>query len=365
MNTDSCIAFFKAILAKVMLLKLNQRQVNQLKSRGLFKRILIQDSTIIQLPARLYASFSGVRNAITTTCNARIQGVYDLCAEQFISFSIDPYSKNDVSVAKQIDAQPGDLILRDRGYFLIEAIGAFKGNGIETISRYKHVTTLYDEVTKEEINLLELLSSKGTVDMMVLAGNRKDIRVRLLAVPVNEEVANLRRMKAKKESKGHAPSQELLSLMSWSIFIVTIESTAITIEHIMALYGLRWRIESIFKTWKSFFSFDKLHNVSEKQLHVLLTARLIAISLSYHGAYAPLCREILRRSNKQLSLMKFMRYLCQNLMLLPQMLNQRSWDDGLLDAVAYYCTYDKRKRQHFADNCDSIFTELKIIRPLA
>jgi hypothetical protein len=36
----------------------------------------------------------------------------------------------------------------------------------------------------------------------------------------------------------------------------------------MALYGLRWRIENIFKTWKSNFSFGKVHTVSEQQLRV-------------------------------------------------------------------------------------------------
>lgn len=365
MNTDACVAFFKAILAMVMLQKLNKLEVDQLKCCALFTRILIQDSTIIQIPARLFDIFSGARNAHTTACNARIQGVYDLCSGQFIKFSIDPYSKNDVSVAYEIEAKPGDLILRDRGYFLIEAIGAFKVDGIETISRYKYITTLYDVETKEEINLIELLSSRGTVDMMVLAGIRKNIRIRLLAVPVKEEIANLRRMKAKKETKGHAPSQELLSLMSWSIFIVTIENPAITVKHIMALYGLRWRIENIFKTWKSNFSFDKLHNVSGKQLHVLLTARLIIISLAYHGAYTPLSGEVLRRSNRRLSLMKFMRYVCQNLTLLPRLLSPRFWSAELLDAIAYYCTYDKRHRQHFAANCDSIFAELESVSPLA
>lgn len=364
-NTDACIAFFKAILATVMLRKLDQREVTRWRSCTWFRRILIQDSTIIQLPERLFRIFSGVRNAHTTACNARIQGVYDLCSGQFTQFWIYPYSKNDVSVAHEIDAQAGDLILRDRGYFLIETIGEFKDNGIETISRYKHGTTLYDFETKEEINLLDLLSLKGAVDRRVLAGKKKNIQVRLLAVPVNEEIANLRRMKAKKETNGHAPSQELLRLMSWSIFIVTLENPAITIKHVMALYSLRWRIENIFKTWKSNFSFDKLHNVSEKQLHVLLTARLIIISLSYHGAYVPLCCEVLRRSNKPLSLMKFMRYVRQNPTLLPQILNPRLWTSSLLDAIAYYCTYDKRQRQHFTANRDSIFTKLEILRPLA
>ena len=32
-------------------------------------------------------------------------------------------------------------MLRDRGYFLLEAISHFKANGVETISRYKHKTS--------------------------------------------------------------------------------------------------------------------------------------------------------------------------------------------------------------------------------
>jgi hypothetical protein len=70
MNTDACIAFFKAILAIIMLQKLNLRKVAPLMKCALYKRILIQDSTIIQLPSRLFAIFSGVRNAHTTACNA-------------------------------------------------------------------------------------------------------------------------------------------------------------------------------------------------------------------------------------------------------------------------------------------------------
>jgi len=186
---DACVALFQAVLATLILSKWDARV---LKRCRLFKRILIQDSTIIQLPPRLFDLFSGVKNAHTTTCNARIQGVYDLCSGRFVRFSIDPYSKNDVSVAFDLPVEPGDLVLRDRGYFLLEAISNFKAKGVETISRYKHKTTLYDASTRESLDLLDLLTRSGSVDRIVLASENKDIRVRLLAVPVTEEIANLR-----------------------------------------------------------------------------------------------------------------------------------------------------------------------------
>jgi hypothetical protein len=326
-----------------------------------FKRILVQDSTIIQLPAKLFPSFSGVTNHAVTVCNARIQGVSDLCAGQFISFSIDPYSYNDLLAAPQIEAQPGDLVLRDRGYFLIENIGELKKRGIDTISRYKHTTAFYDPETKAEIDLLSLLSHRETVDMIVLAGKMKNIRVRLLAAPVPEELANLRRMKAKKQAKSYTPSTEVLQLMSWSIFIVTIESPKLTITHVMRLYRLRRRIENIFKTWKSYFSFNQLHQVLKRQLLVLLSARLIVISLSYYHAYTPLSREILQQNNRQLSLMKFMCYVQKNPLLLPQLLNPQKWTTRLLGPIAYYCTYDKRRRTNFIDHLEAILNELEAL----
>jgi len=349
------LAFFKAILAEVIRAKVAPDVWALCPS---YKRILIQDSTIIQLPAKLFVCFSGVKNATTTTCNARIQGIYDLCAGRFVQFAIDPYSKNDLAAAPEIQVETGDLVLRDRGYFWLSIMVANKAKGADTISRYKHNTALYDVQNHAKIDLLKLLSTDGQIDMQVLAGEDKDMPFRLMAVPVPEEVANLRRMKAKKENKRHAPSEALLALMSWSIFITTIHDPSITIKEIMALYGLRWRIENIFKTWKSHFNFAKLHQISENQLRILLTARLIIISICFHHAYVPLCSAIRHHANKQLSLMKFMRYVQQNPAQLPRLLLQRLWTNPLLDAVARYCSYDQRKRRNFADNVHALFSNL-------
>ena len=87
-----------------------------------FTRIIVQDSTVIRLPERLYSIFSGVKNAHKTACNARVQGVYDILAGRLLHYSIDPYSRNDLAAALDFSAQPGDLVLKDRGYYRAEAI---------------------------------------------------------------------------------------------------------------------------------------------------------------------------------------------------------------------------------------------------
>jgi hypothetical protein len=350
---EQCMKFFQSILEHVMLAKCDPHQIQCIKRRRRFKRILLQDSTIIKLPLRLFEVFSGVKNAHTAVCNARIQGIYDLISGRFIHFSIDPYSKNDQAATMEIPVQPGDLILRDRGYFRIQVIAEHKRAGADSINRYKHPTVLYDPATGQKINLLELLTRHGSVDMLVSAGIERNAVLRLIAIPVPEETANLRRMRAKKEMS-YPPSRELLKLMSWTIFLTTITDPSVASKEIAALYALRWRIENIFKTWKSYFNFQKVHNVPEIQLRVLLKARLIMITLSYQRLFVPLLRWLDRTSGKIVSLTKLMRYITRNLELLPKYLSASIPPPKICKAVLRYCTYEKRHRPNFIVEMEAI-----------
>ncbi len=355
---EQCMHFFQRVLEKVMFHKCNCFNVPSVRKKGRFNRILLQDSTIIRLPLRLMETFSGVRNAHTAVCNARIQGIYDLVSGHFIQFSIDPYSRNDRAATMDISVQEGDLVLRDRGYFTFQAIEAHKREGADSIYRYPHPTILYCPATGQKINLLRLLDENPMLDMTVDAGPEQSLRFRLLAFPVPEETANLRRMKAKKEKKGHDPSKEILKLMSWTIFLTTITDSSITANEIAALYGLRWRIENIFKTWKSYFSFQKVHNIAETQLRILLKARLIMITLAYEKLFLPLSCTLLKKYKRSLSLIKFMRYITQNLNLLPIFLNRRSPPPRLRSALMRYCSYEKRCRTNFVSAMETIILRI-------
>lgn len=344
-----CVKFFKKVLEIVIKSKHLSERLEKLKGLGRYNRILVQDSTILRLPRRLYKTFSGVKNGDSTVCNARIQGVYDLISRQFISFSIDSYSKNDLSSSLDIPAKQGDLIVRDRGYFSIETIKELQKKGVDVVSRYKHSITIFDIETGEEINLLKYLTKHGSMDKIVLAGNNEKFKLRIIAIPASEETANLRRMKAKKESCSKHPSEELLRLMSWTIFVTTIEDPEITFKTFAKIYGLRWRIENIFKTWKSFFNFDKMHNVSEHQLRVLLMARLIMITFIHHCIYRPLL-ELIEKRGRTLSMMKLMRYIKSNFNVLIHLVDIEHISVRRIQAIIRYCTYDIRKRNNFETN---------------
>jgi len=323
-----------------------------------YRRVLVQDSTIIKLPGRLFADFSGVSNAQSSVCNARIQAAYNLLDSRLIGFSIDPYSKNDQAAAPELLLQKGDLVLRDRGYLVIDEIQRHRNAGADCIYRHKTGTIYLDPKTLDPIDLPALLKCQGQLDMEVLLNNEARTRVRLVTAPVDTETSNLRRMKAKKETKGHHPSQAVLELMDWTIFITTIPDTLAGFKEILALYGLRWRIEIIFKAWKSHMKFPLLHRVSKLQMAILLKARLLIITACTNLVYGPLERRLLQNYDRRLSLLKFMRFLSKSPAGFVRVLRSlRSGDPenrALHETLVRYCCYDKRKRQNYSETWDAL-----------
>lgn len=203
--TEPCFDFFKKILELVILSKIDKIQADAIRKPCQFKRILVQDSTIIKLPVKLFKDFSGVANQCSKVCNARIQGVYDIVNECFITFSIDPYSKNDLEAAPDLELKQGDLTLRDRGYLIYDEIQRHIDIGANCIYRYKHGMTLLDPIAELPIDILEELNKKNFIDMQVRMNNKDKTLVRITAFPVDEKIANARRMKAKQEKKLHLP----------------------------------------------------------------------------------------------------------------------------------------------------------------
>jgi len=359
--TDAAVRFFEAILARMMHAKTTSAAVSPFQH---FKRILVQDSTIVKLPSKLKALFSGVKNASTQVCNARIQCVYDLLEGAFIHWAIHSYRQTDVTVAADLPVRKGDLILRDRGYFIPKETRRIIAAGGDFISRYKHKTTLTDPHTGREIDLFNLLKTGDVIDRPVLIGSEHPVLVRLLAAPVHPEIANNRRRKAKKENKGHQPSKAVLFLLGYTIFLTSLVSGALSIRDFLGLYGLRWRIETIFKTWKSHFNFDKIHVVGENQLRLILMARFMVITLFYEKIYVPLAKMMAVKSDKDLSMMKLMRYLVRNFSAVSTLLKIAEGAMENLKIVEKYCAYDKRKRPNYVEEEHRVLRVMETVHTL-
>jgi len=355
---DNCVSFFKSVLENMIHKSYQQFDVEAVKNSGKFTRVIVQDSTIVKLPLRLFCVYSGVSNAHKSVCNARIQCVYELLSGSFLYFSIDPYSKNDLAAASELELQDGDLVLRDRGYSTYNEIQRHINANADCIYRHSFKSVYLDPVTFESIDLTKLLKRQGKLDMEVCLNNKEKTKIRLIAEPVSEQVANQRRRKAKKEMHGHNPAKELLFLMSWTIFITTIPPEKADAQRIMKIYRLRWKIEIIFKIMKSNMCFAKLHNVSFNQLQVLLIARFILIILTAQRIYQPYYLKIKSQFNKHLSMGKFIDFILKNPeffnKLIPLSRKSKAREKDMIIQIARYCCYDKRKRLNICQQLNAL-----------
>lgn len=349
---DPCVLFFQAVLARMIKHKFSEQQIDAVSKTNNYKRILIQDSTIIKIPTKLLEIFSGVSNGHSTVCNIRIQGVYELISGRFIDFSVDAYSKNDLLAAPELKICKNDLVLRDRGYCSFREIERHARLGAHCIFRHKMKFIYLNPKSGQPIDLMKLLRKNCRIDMVVCLNNKERTQVRLLAEPASDHIANQRRRKAKNEIKGHNPCKEMLELMGYTIFITTIMDIDVDLDQIIKIYSLRWKIEIIFKIWKSHLNFDKVHNVSHNQLWVLLLARFMMILMYTHLLYIPYYQLIEKCFSRYLSMMKFIKYIINNqekiTSLLSGLVNNYP-NNKLLDTIVRYGAYDKRKRMNIID----------------
>lgn len=356
MSKAAFIVFIERIFNELLQSKLELSN-NKLKSK--FKRIIIQDSTIIKLPQGLFEYFSGVRNQITQVANARMQLAVDLKSNVFILFSINSYSINDLLSASKLLIRKGDLIIRDRGYCCLTEIRRIMDYSADFIYRYHHGFTYYDVHTGQIVNIYKLVKNKSKRKIKLRIGKPDGPVVTLLAVRVKEDIANRRREQLKKSTK-RTPSKELLQLLSWSIFFTSIEEEEIEFKEIFALYSLRWRIEIIFKVMKSHLNLDKIHNVPKHQLTFILLGKMILLVIITQFIYGAVCHKIFKHTGKLISLLKLVRYLKDNINMIAELLkiiprkNYIGCDS--IELMAKYCSYDRRKdRKNYEQEFINIF----------
>ena len=149
-------------------------------------------------------------------------------------------------------------------------------------------------------------------------------------------------------------SQRTMALLGWSIYVTNVPETALDLSAVKQVYGLRWRVECVFKTWKSNLNFTHFHDVSHDQLRLIIRCRLIAVTLLHSVLFAPLARMAAKRTGRHLSLLKLVRFLQVCLPVAAIGPVRGATPGPFLEIVARQCTYESRKRRHFGSKLDRL-----------
>ena len=329
-------------ISKQVQLKTSKRVKGVLRHFG---NVMIDDSTTISLPEALAGTFPGNVSKGVQKAQAEIHAMYNMIENNFTFLQVHSFSNNDQGLSPNVIPylKEGDLCLRDLGFTILEVISEFIDKGIYFIARKGYTTNVYDVDTKKELNLLKELRKNNFIDKPVLVGKNKKIKLRLVAIAVPAEQAAIRRRKAKADRDrrlNHSP--EYYELLGYSIYITNVTTDQCNAEEIFQLYKLRWRIEIIFKSWKSCFSIEKIiHYQCTNAIRVkcIIYLMLLYIYL-FHVVWWKYCEDKIKTGSEQveLSILKLANFFKNHF---TQIITSKS-DQQIIKQILKHCCYDKR-----------------------
>lgn len=259
-----------------------------------FNNIIIHDSTTQQLSSNVALDFPGSYSHGVPTAITRIQAAYNFTQDCWLDMSVGAYTDNDHGQAKALlpELEKRDLLIRDLGYFTLDAISQLIENQF-LITRWDNKTSILNREGKKIDLLFFLKKNLGTghgnskkpdaIDIPVLIGSKKKIRLRMVARRLPKQKAQQRINKAKKDRHSKTNhSEEYFELLRYEIYLTNIPKTILDDLQIAKMYGLRWYIEIIFKAWKSYYNFKKMfHKTKMNYYRTAITIYLLLIQFVY------------------------------------------------------------------------------------
>ena len=337
-------AFLRQVTLALMAIQSQARRLARAGVFAPFRRVLIEDSTVVPLAASLAKAFPGGANQSGKKSAAvKIQAVYDLLAGRFLRFALGAFTRNDQAAAGDILSllRPGDLLLRDLGFFALPVFRAIAGQGAFFLSRLRQQVWI-GAPDGRPFHLLAHLRRHGHFDGQVLLGSEERFLVRLVAVPVSSATAAERRRRLlQNRDRRLRPTRERLALLGWALMITNVPPDVWDAPTVCKVYRARWRIEILFKAWKSHFRLAALPAGSAAYVETFLWARLLLVTLT-----CPLLEDAFgrpaRKRSAPLSLLKAapVVLLALTCLCLKRLSHAAERLDEILRRL---CSYDKRR----------------------
>ncbi len=255
--------------------------------------------------------FPGSRNQTKKqSVTMKIQLAFELLSGCLDDMSISAYTRNDQAATHDIFyvVSKGALIIRDLGYFTLSSFRKMIEEQMFFLSKFNSIVTVYD-LDGTRINLLQMLKTHKIIDQNVLLGAKEKLEVRLIAAPLDQ--ANTLKRKQRAEADRHARSnhsKDYMEMLGWAIYITNIPKAVMPAAIAYQLYAIRWKIEIIFKIWKSFFIITKIPKTSVNYVQCIIYAKLILILLANHF-YITANNTVYQKSKRYLSPMKFAQFI--------------------------------------------------------
>ncbi len=254
-----------------------------------FRKVHLLDSTQISLPENLSSRWAG-SGGCASKAGLKLQLMLDYKSGKYEEIVITEGISADQSYMKEAVKLigSGELLLYDLGYFHQNSMIDLAERGAYFLSRFNHRTGVYTkkadgtwekfQIEKELKKAYRRGMSFCEFDVWIVKDGR-ELMVRLIAERAPEKVANERRRKAKKtaKKKGRKPTKKHLYLMNWSLYITNAGRDKLPARAVGVVYPLRWYIELVFKSWKSYHGLAQVRGIKEERIECFIYGRLIMI----------------------------------------------------------------------------------------
>jgi hypothetical protein len=253
-----------------------------------FTRVLLQDSTQIEVNEALAEVFKGSGGHASTAC-VKIDYSYDVKGEKAEHLALRQGADSDQGFANDLAARarPADLIIRDLGYFSLNFFAHLTQIGAYFLSRLSYTVNLYQSADAEApIKLIRHINrfggGKAAMEFSLFMGEKQRLPVRLVAYRLPPEVYRKRQKAAIKTAKrkGRRVNLSYLKFLKYAYFVSNVPSALWPKEALGTIYRLRWQVELTFKHWKSLFRIDLLKGTRPERIRCLLYGRLIVILIA-------------------------------------------------------------------------------------
>jgi hypothetical protein len=362
-STDGQANYCEEVAKWAVSCTLNQEPLpaDQLALLSSFGGVYVQDSSCCKLSKGCQEEFPGASNGKNATAaTARIQLTIDLATDQPIDLLVSHFRKNDQGDASRVVPmlKSNDLLIRDQGYFVLGAFREITEREAYFLSRLKPGSYLYALEECERFDTLKFCKKKlksgiCSFEIPALLGKEDKLPVRVLFQEVPQNVYQERRRKAIKDRSSKANhSKEYLDLLQWQILITNAPVEKMTVEQGMKIYALRWRIEIIFKCWKSELKLDKRlaqpSGMKATRAKIIIYLFLAYVILFAFQSYLFVSRIIRKKYLRKVSIIKWFQLVRED----SGRANAENLSDELLYHISRACTYDKRSRQHYQQKMD-------------
>jgi hypothetical protein len=279
-----------------------------------FTKVYLADSTGFGLPDSLSDLFPGSGGS-ATKAGAKIQAVWDYKSSVFGHFALTPWNIPDQKYVDTVVAlaHTGVLFIFDLGYFKLKAFARIVEAGAYFLSRLNHQTTIWDATTGrlQPLELASVLKTVGgdSIEHAIFLGAKAQVAARLVAYRLPESVVNERRRIAKKtaKKKGYTPSQAHLVLLAWNLFVTNVPRAIWKTETVGKVYPIRWQVELIFKSWKSYLHLASIKTKKADTTLCYLYGRMLLIVLNY-ALYPHIRQHLWLKKKRELSVLKLVRH---------------------------------------------------------